>query len=545
MAKTSFPGTAERYEFSLTNWQERFVLGILRAASLFGLVSLIAVMFNPATSMALRIVYSVVYLMLLVVTLAPVPYWWRAGFVLFFAYLIGFMDALGGGLVSATRLYFLGAVLLTNLLLSYRASIYAIAITTVTYAFTGYAMLAGYLYPSQETSLVGKVEDWGSSAATFFFLAATVNYAIHLLKSEFERVYQSAHTALSELETSRSALEERVTERTASLEKRASELSAANAVAQSISKSEEIETLLPVTAHAITENYGHYHTGIYLLDEKLQYGYLQAASSEGGKRMLARQQQIALFDEGILQKVVNKQTYQITQNMDADAARLENPDLPDTRARGIFPLRAREHIIGILDIHSTDPNAFQPSEVESLQIIADQLGLAIDNARLFAEMQAIIQQSQADNDARAYLSWRDITKHKTPVYQYTPLAIQKISAAPERRATPGALSVPILLRGRSIGKIHLKRKTGTGWVEQEQAMVREVATQVALALENARLLEDAQTRAIRERSLGEIAARISAAVDVESILRTTAQEIGKALMDSEVTIQLNPESAEA
>ena len=76
-------------------------------------------------------------------------------------------------------------------------------------------------------------------------------------------------------------------------------------------------------------------------------------------------------------------------------------------------------------------------------------------------------------------------------------------------------------------------------------MVREVATQIALALENARLLEDAQNRAQRERSLGEISARISAEVDVESILRTTIQEIGKALGDSEISVQLNPQNMDA
>ena len=117
---------------------------------------------------------------------------------------------------------------------------------------------------------------------------------------------------------------------------------------------------------------------------------------------------------------------------------------------------------------------------------------------------------------------------------------------PERKEETGVLSVPILLRGQGIGRLHIKRKTGTsGWLEAEQNMVREVASQIALALDNARLLEDAQARASRERSIGEMSARIGAAVNIESILRATAQEIGKAFGDSEVTVQLNPESMDA
>lgn len=534
-------------EFSLQHWQERFVLGILRAASLFGLVSIVAVVFlDPTTSALLKITYVAFYIVLLIFTLAPVPYLWRAGFLLVMAYLLGVIELTSGGLVGAARLYLFATVLLANLLLSYRASIYVLAFSTLTYAAAGFAMLNGYFQPSLKIAIVGEGFDWITSSATYIFLATTVNLALRMLQNEFQTAYKRGQDMLIELGANQHTLEARVSERTVSLEKRTAELSAANAVAQSISSAKEIEVLLPVVVHAITEEYGYYHAGIYLLDEKSEYAFLQAASSDGGKRMLARQQQIVMGDEGLLQKCFSKRTHQIAQEIEAETAKLDNPDLPSTRARGAFPLVARERFIGILDVHSTNPNAFQQTEVETIEIVADQLSLALENARLFTDMQAIIEQMQQAGDARTHGAWSEMTKRALPVYQYTPLVVQKIGAVSVQREDAGTLSIPILLRGRSIGKIHLKRKSGAGaWADQEQSMVGDVAEQIALALDNARLLEDAQTRASRERSLSEIAARIGAAVDVETILRTTVQEIGKVLGDSEVTVQLNSESTDA
>ena len=545
MTKVSLPNPTDISEFSLIHWQERFVLGILRAASVFGLVSMVSV-FNPTTSTPLRIFYVIVYLILLVITLVRVPYSWRAGFVLVIAYLLGVSELLAGGLLGAARLYLLGFIILTNLLFSYQTSVFALVLSTLTYFGTGAAILTHYYQPTLPTAVIGTWTDWGNNSATFIFIAATVNIALQMLQNEFHRSYQSGRVMLTELEANRHTLEERVSERTISLEKRAAELSATNELTQSISALKEIEILLPVVVHSITEKFGFYHAGTYLLDDKAEFAYLQAASSDGGKIMLARQDRVSLASEGILQRAVSKRTRQVAQNIQENAARLEHPDLPYTRSRAVLPMLARERVVGILDIHSTEPDAFQQTEVETLQIIADQFGLAIDNAKLFTDMQAIIEQSLQASDARSQLSWKELSTRKTPVYQYTPLAVQKIGIVPERHEEMGILSVPIMLRGKSIGKIHLRRKAGTGlWLQQEHAMVNEVAAQVALALENARLLEDAQTRASRERLLGEVATRISAATDVEAILRTTVQEIGKILGDSEVAVQLNPESVDA
>jgi GAF domain-containing protein len=448
---------------------------------------------------------------------------------------------IGDGLRSTSFIANLPAILLAALLLGWRASLI--------YSLAGTLAAFGLAYLESTGQIVPETYPPFAQATDLIVILFLTGILVYFIVADLTSAMSRLNTNTRLLETNLTELQSAQTElmnKTSALEKRTSQLLATNAVTQVITNAREIEVLLPVTVHSITEHFGYYHTGLYLVDDKFENAYLQASSSDGGKKMLARQHQVALTEEGILQRAISKRSRQVAQDIQPDLARLEHPELTFTRARAVFPFLVRERVIGVLDIHASEPDAFQETDLENLQIIADQFGLAIDNARLLSDMEAVIEQSQQTSDMRAYISWRELTHRKSPVYQYTPLAVQKIGMVPEHRDEASGLSVPILLRGKNIGKIHLRRKSGSGaWLAQEQAMVHEVAAQVALALENARLLEDAQARASRERSLSEIGARISAAVDVEAILRTTAQEIGKILGDSEVAVQLNPEVVDA
>ena len=114
-----------------------------------------------------------------------------------------------------------------------------------------------------------------------------------------------------------------------------------------------------------------------------------------------------------------------------------------------------------------------------------------------------------------------------------------LSSTPAR----SALAVPIKLRGEVIGVLDLQETDEPrNWTEEEMAMVSAVADQVALALENARLLEETQRRAERERLAGQITARIRAAGDMDGILRTTVQEVRRALGVSHGVIRLGTET---
>jgi GAF domain-containing protein/HAMP domain-containing protein len=340
-------------------------------------------------------------------------------------------------------------------------------------------------------------------------------------------------------------LEKRVDERTAELTRRTAQLQASTRVARQAADIKDTPTLLNDAVQLISDQFGFYHAGIFLLDEKNEYAVLRAASSEGGKRMLARNHRLQVGKKGIVGFVAAQKHPRIALDTGSDAVFFDNPDLPNTRSEATLPLIARGRVIGVLDIQSEKPQAFSSEDIETFQTLADQLALAIDNSRLLEETNLAVQQLEQSISQRGQGAWREVLQTQSHAYQYTPLGIQPTTMEYSPTTEEDKLKIPITLHNQKIGEIKARRKEGSeSWDPREEAMLVEIASQVALALENARLFNEAQQRVARERSIGEITARIGAAHDVDSILRVTAQEIGKAIGDSEIAVHIYEQDLE-
>jgi GAF domain-containing protein/HAMP domain-containing protein len=355
-------------------------------------------------------------------------------------------------------------------------------------------------------------------------------------------------------------LEQRVAQRTADLERRAVELEAAAEVARDAATIRDMGQLLDETVHLISEKFGFYHAGIFLLDEAGRYAVLRAASSEGGQRMLERGHKLEVGRVGIVGYVANSGEARIALDVGADAVFFENPDLPNTRSEMALPLAVRGEIVGVLDVQSTEEAAFTDEDVGVLQTMADQLAVAIENVRLLEESQRALQELEKFYSRQAREAWHKQAMQR-PAYRYTGVGVEAVSsldvpeldvsrapsawnAAQEQGGDGRRLAAPIRLRGQDIGSIVLRRDPGAEpWSLEDVALVEEVSAQVALALENARLLEDTQRRAARERLVADITAKVRASSDVETIMRTAVQELGKALNADRTRVQLAADSA--
>jgi GAF domain-containing protein len=385
-----------------------------------------------------------------------------------------------------------------------------------------------------------------TSAATKF-ASGDFAYRVDIRSNdEFAILGETFNATFAQLNSLVTNLEQRVEERTTALSRRTSQLQASARVARAAAAIKEPVALLNEVARLISEQFDFYHAGIFLLDENSEYAILQAASSNGGKRMLERGHRLQVGGQGIVGYAAAQKRPRIALDTGADAVYFDNPDLPQTRSEAALPLIVRERVIGVLDIQSEIPQAFSPEDIEIFQTLADQLALAIENARLFNQMEMTLNQISEGNSVRVNETWGNLARTKALAYQYTALGIQSIPQQNPGDATDGNFKVAIPLHNQQIGEIRVKQKEGSElWTEREKNMLSEIAAQVGLALENARLLNDAQQRAIRERAISEIAARIGAAHDVDSILRVTAQEIGKAISDSEVVVQIRSQELEA
>ena len=352
------------------------------------------------------------------------------------------------------------------------------------------------------------------------------------------------------LETLSTELEKRVKERTSELlaanqqtEKRAKQLQVVADVARAATATQELSRLLNPLTSLISQRFGYYHVGIFLLDEQNQNAILEASNTEGGLKMLARGHRLKVGEQGIVGFVTSRGEPRIALNVGKDAIFFNNPDLPETRSELALPLKIGETILGALDLQSMEENAFSQEDVSVLSILADQVAIAIQNARSAEQAQRALIEAGIATKQLSGEAWTGYAKTiKSKGYRYDGVKSEALKEASVSRNEDGSLSIPVQLRGQTIGRLKLKASDAArNWTEDERAIIESTAERVAIAMEGARLLEEAQKRAARESFLSDVGAKLGTSFQLDSILRDTVEELGQNLKGSTVSFQLiNP-----
>jgi len=464
-----------------------------------------------------------------------------------------------GAAISLTIL-----VAFTTLLLDARA-IFRLIIFII--AFTFVVIVAqnnGWIIPAFTVS-TDPISIWITNSFTLVLMGLGLYLSSVSLKRALDNSLTS-QTRLQrinqELDELRKALEQRVAERTADLKKRADQLETVSNVARVLTSVQDINKLLPDITQLVSNRFGYYHVGIFLIDEAAEFAVLRAANSEGGARMLNRQHKLKLDSNSIVGFVTSRKEPRVALDVGADSVYFDNPDLPNTRSEMALPLRISGRVIGALDVQSTQPNAFSEEDVVTLTVLADQIAIAIENARLFSASTAALSESERTFERYVKQEWGTFASQaKSTGYMFDgnrtlPVKPKGQQEKIKALAQTGRLSlerasseitVPIRLRGQTVGFLEVNSKKGNRqWTRDEISLLESAAERAALALENARLVETAQRRASRERAIGEISSRIGAVTDVDAIMQMAVEELGRKISGAmEVTIELGEEYQQA
>ncbi|MFZ5920487.1 MAG: GAF domain-containing protein [Chloroflexota bacterium] len=385
---------------------------------------------------------------------------------------------------------------------------------------------------------------------------------------EFSKLGLAFNTLSENLQHLVQNLEIRVSERTADLEMaveqtnyRSRQLESVAEVANSVATIRELHQLLPRIAQLISERFGYYHAGIFLLDGSKEYAFLTAANSEGGKRMLARSHRLKVGSEGIVGYVTHTGRPRVALDVGMDAVFFNNPDLPETRSEMSIPLRVGEEVIGALDVQSTEAGAFVEDDIEVLTILADQIAIAIENARLFEDSRRLLAETQAAYGKSLQETWKLVNLSRQDVrYDYKGIEVQasrellslpeiaeanrtgRIAIREKNRKVPNtSLAVPIKVRNQVVGTINVRLATSRELDPDELDISRAVAERLGIAIEGAMLLEESQRKAVTESAIGDISVKIGAATEMEAIMVTAVSELKKILGASEVSLKLTGE----
>ena len=526
-------------------WRENFLNIVLRVAAAFGGVMFTYSLFHG--DFRVLMVYGFIFLLLVAVTFAPVSYTVRAGVFSGLIFLVGATILISYGISADASMFLLAFIAITALLFDPRLGYGALALSIVSITILGWLVFRGLFKLLVVPGTTGAVTDWITYGLDMGVPGALIVLAVYFLKREFNTVLRQVRGIFQALQAEQAQLEKRVAERTSDLlkanqktEEQASRLRTVAEVARSAGATLEQDRLMDSLTNLISQQLGYYHIGIFLLDERREYAILSAANSDEGTRMLARGHRLQVGQQGIVGYVTSSGRPRIALDVGTDAVFFNNPELPQTRSEMCLPLKAKDAVMGALDIQSTEANAFSEEDYSVLSILADQVAIAIQNARSNEESKRALQEAEIASSQLTGRVWKDYTSElNTKGYSFRGIKAEPINSKSNGAEANGILHLPIRLRGQVIGDLKLNRTSeGHSWTDDELAMAQATADRVALALESARLLEDSLKRANKERVIGEISAHISSTPGIESILRLAAQELGRVISGSEVTIQL-------
>ncbi len=362
---------------------------------------------------------------------------------------------------------------------------------------------------------------------------------IGILTRAFQVMVEQIHGFIRELE-------KRVAERTRDVERRSTQLQVAADFAREATAIHDLDELLELAVNMIRGRFGFYHAGIFLLSEDGEYATLSAATGETGKEMLKQGHKLRVGQVGMVGYVTDTGQPRIALDVEREPTHYQNPLLPETRSEMTLPLRIGDRLIGALDVQSQFPDAFQEDDLTIMQVMADQLAIAIENARLIQNSQEMVRQLQKLYGTYSKTAWNELAETNMSIgYEYDQRGLRNI---PRESYIEGEISrselalapvsIPIRVRGQVAATLNVWPQDAD--LDPEvKALLTTIADHLGQTLENARLFSEAQQRAEVERLVGEVSSRMRQTMDLETILQTAAIEIRRALDLSEAEIRLS------
>jgi GAF domain-containing protein len=343
------------------------------------------------------------------------------------------------------------------------------------------------------------------------------------------------------------------------------------AIAGRISRRLALDDVLNGAVEQIRDNYPDiYHAQIFLIDERRQDAQLVASTGQIGRLLMERHHSLPVGSQSVIGRVTDSGQTVIARANSQNSVHRRNEFLPDTVVEAAFPLRLGDTIIGALDMQSKIMEAFRDEDVPIFQSLADNIAIAIDNARLFEETerrlhenQLLVEQMRASSEDVQRLNrqltgrfWEEYLSDKTnvvglqvdfttktvqPDNSWTPAlqdAVNYNQVVQERQDGAQIIAVPLRVRGQIIGAMEFELDESGHLSPEDLTLIEEVGEQLGLVAETSRLFEASQRAAQREALVNEIATRLQASNNVEMTLNEAARSLKNSLRAQKVVIRL-------
>jgi PAS domain S-box-containing protein len=382
------------------------------------------------------------------------------------------------------------------------------------------------------------------------------------------------------------------------IERRNQQLRAAAEIAKDASAASHVEELLTKTVALIQRSFGFYHVAVYLLDPLGEYALLRQAIGPAAEELKRVGFKVAIGSQSVVGRAATMPQPLEIKDVTQVPYYFPEPLLQNTKSELAIPLKAGQDIIGVLDVQSEQANAFSDEETTALQLLANQLSIAIINSNLSSKAeehlakhrllyQITLAASSASNANEAiqttvkslnttlpgeeisvflpdgngnlvisaFAGFSDLDPANFSVRlgdgviggvaaEHKPIRISNALADPRFMAIDpkirSEIAVPIMTAGKFFGVLNIESTQVGAYDENDQEIFATLGNSLGSLLNNFQLLAQINEQTQRQRQLYEITDKIRRSIDMDSILEISAAEICKALNAHRATININP-----
>ena len=380
------------------------------------------------------------------------------------------------------------------------------------------------------------------------------------------------------------------------------QLQTAAEIARDISGSLNLDELLLRAVNLIVDRFQFHHASIFLTDPRGEFAVIREATGEAGAQLKRMGHKLGVGSKSIVGYVTGRGETLVVNDTLKDATYFANPLLPETRSECAIPLKVGDRVLGALDVQSTVPFAFTEESLRTLEILADQLAVAVVNTELFADSQEHLSQHRLlhhiTTSAASGTTLEEALETTVKGLQVTlggdrvsillsdrerkilevsasvgysedtgkvrvrfdqgitgwvathrrPLRVDDVTGDPRyievSSNTRSELALPLLYRNELLGILNVESEQPSAYTENDEEMLGTLAGSLAAVIANARLLDQIRRQSERERVLYDVTSKIRRSTDMQTILATTASELSKAIGSRGTHIKLGVERSE-
>ena len=518
---------------TLLDWRKEVFAKVIRSIGIAGTIvyAVSVALYYQSIKKETLLLYTFSYLLIMIAAFVPrLSTIYRTYVFTSVIFFIGVLTSAEKASIGDGRIWLILAVFLASVFLGRRAGlIYAVAATVAWFVI-------GYLF---NTSLIPYVEIeqfsfsiWMGTTVTVFIVSTTMVLAINALSDHLsQNVNKKASLAKIAEEQSLKLEEQRD-----ALERRSKALEASAKISRSLASITRHEDILDETPKLLYEGFNLNNATLFLFDA--EKALRQVSSHERIDQAQNMHESLSSEEKDLLNRAI----------IDERAYSNVNPNLEESSQTYLaIPMQGQEKTIGVFFLRSNDVEAFDAGKISVLQMLANHIAVLLENANLLAQKESALDAERRAYGEIAQGAWKKfIGRQEYGSYRRDEKGLRSV---PTKLYLPQETeveteAVPIRVQGKIIGHIDARKAKNRAWTASEKELLGILASRLETAIDSARLYQEAQERADRERVIGEVSAKMRETHNIETVLETATKELHKALGGIETKIWLSTEAKE-